>query len=242
MMISDEEQIESPPCSGKSTLLEHIADYIHERFPHDILHLTKRWPGMKDNLGTQSMQVPYHPARCINDYVDRTDNIAARQRLIDSIQEPATPRVRMWILVDETQLTYVDDDLWTALYGVVKNQTTGASVCVIAAGSYGSHTGSSSHSPPSQILQCHRMNLFSDGKNACYLAFTNDDAVTYMRQVFKDKRRHVQPYMRTILRWASPWLDQQQGWEPGFHPGVVAGMTTLLYDKVHCCRSSYDLL
>lgn len=238
MIISDEEQIESPPCSGKSTLLGHIADYIHKRYPDHILHLTATWPGMKKY--PESKQVPYIPDRCINDTVDATDMIAARKRLVESLGKPPPSCTGMWILVDEAQLTYVDAILWKALYGA----TAQRKVWVIAAGSYGSHTGSSAHSPPSDILLRHRMNLFSDGTNACYLAFTKDDAVTYMKQVIGDDRQ-VEAYKGIIQHWASPWLDplsQREGWEPGFHPGVVAGMTMLLFDKVHCCLSSYDLL
>ena len=145
----------------------------------------------------------------------------------------------MWILVDKAQLTYVDHTLWTALYRVTNSKKG----WVIAAGSYGSHTGSSAHSLPSEILPCHCMSLFSDGMNTCYLAFTKDNVVIFMKQVINNDR-HVEAYKGIIQHWASPWLDslsqdsQQEDWEPGFHPGVVAGMNTLLFDKVHCCLSS----
>lgn len=136
MMISDEEQIESPPCSGKSTLLEHIKDHIHKAYPNDILHLTTEWPGMKTVSETKPRQAPYCPKQVYNDYVDGSDAIAMWRNLIESIQNSDASCTGMWILIDEAQLTYVDHVLWSALYGVVKSET---SVRVIAAGSYGSH-------------------------------------------------------------------------------------------------------
>ena len=56
---SDEEQIELPPCSRKSTLLEHIVDYIHKCFPDHTLHLNTTWSGMKSF--SEPIIVPYVP-------------------------------------------------------------------------------------------------------------------------------------------------------------------------------------
>ncbi|KAJ3795022.1 hypothetical protein GGU11DRAFT_793772 [Lentinula aff. detonsa] len=221
--------IESPPCSGKSTLLRHIAQYILQQFPHDILHLSTQWEGMKDHIIVGSKEVDYVPTECYNDNW-QANGYEGRRKLINHIQS-SHPGGDMWILIDEAQLTYVDIVFWSALYSVRNGKVP---VYVIAAGSYGSHTGSSSHFPSQVITLSHRMNLFSDGVNPCFLAFTNIDAEKYMQQVIPTQA-HLRPYKDTILESASPDIDRlppSQKWEAGFHPGVVAGLTVLLSQKL----------
>lgn len=54
-------------------------------------------------------------------------------------------RKPLWFIADEVQRTYGDEALWTALFNIPRQTHH---TFVIAAGSYGSHTGSTSHSPP----------------------------------------------------------------------------------------------
>lgn len=239
IIISDEEQIEAPPCSGKTTLMKHIRDYIRMKYPDDILHFTERWPGMKSSLGIEPQQVSYSPTTHNDDSsANQLDKSTARNDLIELLQNSL--HHTMWILIDEAQLTYGDEHFWSALYNVTTytpEMSPEMAVKVIAAGSYGSHTGSSAHSPPSDIRQCHRMSLFQE-KDPCFLAFTEDDAITYMRHVIQSPSQ-LDPYISTIIHWASPWRvsrGDDQDWVPGLHPGVVAGLTMLLYEKV-CCLS-----
>lgn len=190
---------------------------------------------MKPNLMDQKRKVTYTP-QVWNVPKEDANEGNARTNLIQYIQQPPTGHPRMWILVDEAQLTYLDREFWDALYSVALRKPP---VHVIAAGSYGSHTGSSSHSPPPGIDMCHRMNLFYDKSDDCFLAFTRHDVETYMRQVVPPAS--LTPYIEAIQSSASPCLDQscdQGNWDPGFHPGVIAGMTLLLSEKVRCALFS----
>ena len=218
---SDKEQIEAPPCSGKSTLLGQLRESILSEFPSHILHYTDTWPDPTDTV-----IMVYHPRFRHNDPQEHNPE-SARKDLIEFIKPSnQIPFVGFWVLVDESQKTYGDLEFWSSLY-----EFHAKNVWVIAAGSYGSHTGSSSHSPPPMIKPEHRMNLFSRGTDRG-LAFTKDEFNDFLHQI--DVTDKLAPFQQHIQDYASPCGDEE-GWEPGMHPGVVARMAKTYIEKVRYC-------
>lgn len=133
-------------------------------------------------------------------------------------------RAPFYLLIDEAQLTYADRVLWTALLSSFGGRSR--NFWVIVAGSYGSHTGSSCHSPPREIPHQLRMNLFS-ADSELSLAFTQQDFDDYMTL------HRLEDWQEVIKSYASPTRTTIT-WKPGFHPGVVAALSTFLSSYVRC--------
>ncbi|KAE9383694.1 hypothetical protein BT96DRAFT_1008880 [Gymnopus androsaceus JB14] len=122
----------------------------------------------------------------------------------------------LWICFDEVQRTYGDTTLWAALYIIAIKTNT----FVIAAGSFGSHTGSTSHSPSHMVSPEHRMILFNQKDEQLSLAFTQNDIDEYRRCL---KAPELGSYWNDIRAFASPCVSNV-GWNTGAHPGVVTQM------------------
>lgn len=132
----------------------------------------------------------------------------------------------LWICFDEVQRTYGDTSLWAALYSVATKTNT----FVIAAGSFGSHTGSTSHSPPHMIPPEHRMTLFKQEDERLSLAFTQNDIEEYQRCL---NAPELGPYWDEIRIFASPCVLNVE-WDAGAHPGVFTQMAKYFVQRVRC--------
>lgn len=155
------------------------------------------------------------------------------QGLLDFMRLPGRT-IPLWLFVDEVQKTYGDKTLWTALFDTPRDINTN-NIFVIAAGSFGSHTGSTSHSPPKMIKPEFRMTLFNQQMGdrqdtQLSLAFTAKHFHQYMTLL---KAPELDPYWDCIKRYASPAFPQSvEGWTPGWHPGVVARMAKSFINQV----------
>ncbi|KAE9401430.1 hypothetical protein BT96DRAFT_992150 [Gymnopus androsaceus JB14] len=127
-----------------------------------------------------------------------------------------TEHFEYWLFVDESQLTYLDERFWNVLTASYDRK-----FFVVAAGSYGSHTGSTAHSPPTIIPKIRRMNLFPslDNIQLC-LAFTEQDFDNFAKMVAAD----VSKWRTMTMDYASPCgIDIFP--KRHMHPGVVVELT-----------------
>ena len=131
----------------------------------------------------------------------------------------------LWICLDEVQRTY-GTSLWAALYSVATKTNT----FVIAAGSFGSHTGSTSHSPSCMVPPEHRMTLFNQKDERLSLAFTQKDIEGYQRYL---NAPELGPYWNEVTIFTSPCTLNVE-WDAGAHPGVFAQMAKYFVKWVRC--------
>lgn len=155
-------------------------------------------------------------------------------RTIEDLGRITTPAERMhqplWFLLDECQHTYSNPTLWEMLSRNAHN------VFVIAAGSFGSHSDSHSHSPPREIINSLRMSLFDSKKEPPehFLAFTEGHLTDYLNAHNKIS------WKNHIVRYASPTLMGSPLSDLGLHPGVIANLVSFIQKRV-CRFHSYDL-
>lgn len=221
--LTDSKQIEAPPCSGKTTLLHHV-----------LLTLMKDYPTIGINhLPDKREVVGFKPSIIANHKGPRITNATELAEYVTRLSRP------FWLLIDEAQLLYDYEDpfLWKILCPKEPNPN----FFVVAAGSYGSHTASLSHSPPSQIEITNRMNLFKTGDHSLALAFTDAhfDAFVELSQ-FKRPVTLTTKWKKCIKKYASPCGVSCGVPSRGMHPGVVAQMTPFILEQVRqcCCTSS----
>jgi hypothetical protein len=144
-------------------------------------------------------------------------------------------QLEFWLFIDEAQIVYDLEPLWRAL--VVHRPKK---FFVVAAGSYGSHTGSAASSPPRKIVQlATRMNLFPSKHDSSCIAFTEEDFDSFVKlaQTSNPCQGWNSRIQQRIMAYASPYpaLDT----EPKLlHPGVAVGLAVFIMEQV-CCLSVY---
>lgn len=177
--------------------------------------------------GDTEMRVLYNPTYPW--YSSIPDNIRSElARIRDAAQleefllSEFTVDFELWIFIDESQTTYEDRNFWRVL-----NSSRGK-VYVVAAGSYGSHTGSAAHSPPKVIPETVRMNLFSSNNGLC-LAFSEKDFDDFLQMLTED----LSAWRETIINYASPCCGEYITLgKKCMHPGVVVELTMFISNEV----------
>jgi hypothetical protein len=145
-----------------------------------------------------------------------------------------------WLFIDEAQLLYGNTSFWHVL-----DVDYHRNFFVVAAGTYGSHTGSSSSSPPKLVLTLkRRINLFpsplDDDTESC-IAFTEHDFCQFVDEVERVNKRDLDHNTQErIMKYASPYPSSEH-WPKLLHPGVAVELTMRFFGKV-CGFSVYDSL
>ena len=155
------------------------------------------------------------------------------------LQSESSSKFEFWIILDEAQRVYDNSKLWATLT-VPKAQQ----LFVVAAGSYGSHTGSAAHSPPRQyISESRRINLFPSGEDdTLCVAFKESDFDEFLGLALNTTGcASLDVNLRErILNYASPY-PANNTCQKLLHPGVAVELTVYLLSKV-CCVLPYELL
>jgi len=142
---------------------------------------------------------------------------------------------KFWIFVDEAQRVYENEPLWRTLTAMHPQK-----LFVVAAGSYGSHTGSAAHSPPHQIIsKSWRISLFPSGEDdTLCVAFTKSDFDKFIELALKTTGCDSLDVnlQERILNYASPYRPGNNAFQGLLHPGVAVELTMYLLNKV-CCPS-----
>ncbi|KAE9384682.1 hypothetical protein BT96DRAFT_950380 [Gymnopus androsaceus JB14] len=216
--------IEAPPCSGKTVLMDNLVEIICTRLKGSTASVDyiTGWTDIVVSDNAASAKVRYVPTSRSN-----PPNVAINNAtdLETFIRSPL--RGPFWLFVNESQMSYGDKAFWKTL--LLSTCSNISNFWVVAAGSYGSHTSSASHSPPHQISQKWRMTLFSTmGKDdRLSLAFTEQDFDNFVALF---NQPGLDQWKDCIRRYASPtkWMEVRPGWEPGLHPGVVTHLTIFI--------------
>ncbi|KAE9407712.1 hypothetical protein BT96DRAFT_933137 [Gymnopus androsaceus JB14] len=237
--------IKAPPCSGKSMLLDQIWEALLTEAPED--HLEKLGECGETYKGTdRQLFMTFLASLCTRADPRLGVNRQLFMTFLASLCTRADPRLGvnvdgidlanfmnikgrrpLWICYDEVQRTYGDTSLWAALYSVATKTNT----FVIAAGSFGSHTGSTSHSPLHMVPPEHRMTLFNQEDERLSLAFTQNDIEEYKRCL---NAPELGPYWMNLLDesdLASPCVLNIE-WDAGAHPGVFTQMARYFVQRV----------
>lgn len=135
--------------------------------------------------------------------------------------------LELWIFLDEAQQTYNNSLVWDTLMTKSPFQHH----FVVAAGSYGSHTGSYSHSPPAVVGPVYRMGLFPSEEVRLCIAFTNDDFAAFI--ALAGSSDDLNGMLPAIKEYASPY-PPKESWEGFLHPGVAVQLTQYMISAVRC--------
>ncbi|KAE9386613.1 hypothetical protein BT96DRAFT_1005912 [Gymnopus androsaceus JB14] len=211
--------IKVPPCSGKSTLLDQIWEALLTEAVED--HLEKGGCGAVHRGTSRQLIMTFHAS--LRTQVDDWLGVNVDGNELADFMN-IKRRHPLWICFDEVQRTYGDNSLWAALYSVATKTNT----FVIAAGSFGSHTGSTSHSPLHMVPPEHCMTLFNQKDEWLSLAFTQKDIEGYQRCL---NAPELHPYWDEIRIFASPCTLNVE-WDAGAHPGVFAQMAKYFVKRV----------
>ncbi|KAE9384616.1 hypothetical protein BT96DRAFT_950435 [Gymnopus androsaceus JB14] len=227
--------IEAPPCSGKSMLIQDIAFAVTEQSSAVAIHFAQHFAvtlrpieGSSDTETLVNFLPTYtHYSPCITPGTREVlSNIRNSTGLAVFLRSEPTENFEYWLFVDESQSTYLDERFWNVLTASYDRK-----FFVVAAGSYGSHTGSTAHSPPTIIPKIRRMNLFpSPDNNQLCLAFTEQDFDNFAKMVAADMSK----WRRMIMDYASPCgIDIFP--KRCMHPGVVVELTMHFVTSVKNC-------
>jgi len=145
-------------------------------------------------------------------------------------QNSVKPPNPLWLILDQVQVTYGDQQFWELLLLVPKLRN--ASIRVITAGCYGSLAHPSS-SPPLTILPQYRIPLFSeDASTKPNIAFSDHHFQEYIDYV--DRKNILSDTIRTQIRHYASSPVSSIGGTAQLHPGVVARLTDSLINEVRC--------
>lgn len=208
--------------------MEDIADSVSQRHCKYAIHFFR-------NLTYSNLDAPldYAPTRHHSpDLADSLDvqlhSIKLLTQLLDFAKTELPDTFEFWLFLDEAQMRYDDNDLWGNLMGLPHR------FYIVAAGSYGSHTGSASHSPPAEPFPPHkRMNLFPlpsepSSKSLC-VAFTPIDFSNYVAQLEESQGIPLCEDIRNRIKDHS----SNKKWNTWYHPGVASTLASLvMLDKV----------
>lgn len=154
-------------------------------------------------------------------------NANALAKAWDSLDQPCN----LWLFIDEAQLLYANQSFWNTLCSLL-----GRRVYIVAAGSYGSHTGSASHSPSPDIFTT-RINLFPSNDSSLCLAFTKADFDAFVETAQAQYKVTIETeWQIRIMKYASPY-PYDTCWEGYLHPGVAAELIMFIITLV--CVFSY---
>ncbi|KAE9390786.1 hypothetical protein BT96DRAFT_945842 [Gymnopus androsaceus JB14] len=134
--------IEAPPCSGKTVLMDNLVEIICTRLKGStasVDYITE-WTDIVVSDNAASAKVRYVPTSHSNPPNVAINNVTDLEMFICS-----PLRGPFWLFVDESQMSYGDKAFWKTL--LLSTCSNISNFWVVAAGSYGSHTGSASHSP-----------------------------------------------------------------------------------------------
>ncbi|KAE9385590.1 hypothetical protein BT96DRAFT_949731 [Gymnopus androsaceus JB14] len=201
--------IQAPPCTGKTTLIKNIG-----------LHLLETWP---------RISLQYSEGQKVTDITPKiTHNappIHSPHDLMNYLSSRTHPEGPFWLLIDECQLTYENRKWWDILYHPPHYHDD---LFVVAAGSFGSHSDSQSHSPPINVPLAMRMPLFSATlpDKDLFLAFTEK----HLDNFFNAQNKVLDK--DTIIKYASPAtkypLRSKEQWMDAFHKD-----SNILFDHPH---------
>ncbi|KAE9385841.1 hypothetical protein BT96DRAFT_1006660 [Gymnopus androsaceus JB14] len=227
--------IEAPPCSGKSTLLDNIA-FAVMRWRSYAIHILKNFKVDVTSKSHEDKVLPYS-LRCSKYSVNLEHNVETFTTLktienvtdlLNFLNSEPLLEFEFWIFVDEAQRVYDNDKLWQALTVPHTQQ-----LFVVAAGSYGSHTGSAAHSPSQDyILKSWRINLFPSETELC-VAFKESDFDEFIGLALKNTGYNsLDVNLRErIMNYASPYPSNNTG-QKLLHPGVAVELTMYLLNKL----------
>lgn len=143
---------------------------------------------------------------------------------MNQLSSNSRPSGPLWLLIDECQLTYTHRHWWDVLY---RPPHYHPDLYVVAAGSFGSHSDSQSHSPPIDVPLSKRMPLFP-GKvpnEKLFLAFTEQ----HLKEFLRGKNPAIDKNI--IIEYASP-VNKHGRMRFGVHPGVVTNLVRFLGNQV----------
>ncbi|KAE9389828.1 hypothetical protein BT96DRAFT_946582 [Gymnopus androsaceus JB14] len=224
LIVAGHAAINTKEDHGKTTLLDSIWDTLQLQQSLAHLEQVESWGQVSEDTPS----VVFTPRDRMNEdfWLSGSTDAHGLMRFMH-LQD----RKPLWLCVDEVQRTYGDQALWKALFEVARQTKT----FVITAGSFGSHTGSTSHSPPKMIPPAYRMTLFVEQRKSerLSLAFTEEHHQSYATLL---KAPELGPYCNCIKAYASPASGED--WTPGWHPGVVTRMAKFFINQVQQLQQS----
>lgn len=131
-----------------------------------------------------------------------------------------------WLFIDEAQLLYSNTHLWNrlALFSQGFEQ-----FYVVAASSYGSHSGSASHSPPKPLISFEkRINLFPPPISESEFAYDRDLCVAFTQSEFEQFLELVREAGHTVTADVQERIRlyaSNSAWPSFLHPGVAVSLT-----------------